>query len=108
MILKPGAKLWLVPFMHYAACEVTVATVGRKWVTLEGHYARFDIETGQQDGKKHASPGRVYASREEYEREEARRAAWTQFRRAIEIRYYPSNEATIENIEKAKGLLGLI
>jgi hypothetical protein len=61
-----GQKLF-VSVRYREALYMTVTKVGRKWLELEGGVWRADRETLEIDGKGYTSPGRAYASREEFE-----------------------------------------
>ncbi len=62
--------------------ELSVKKVGRKWIHLTGGY-RFD-ESMSLDGAGHSSPGRVYLSRDDYERKVREDAEWAELRAAVE------------------------
>lgn len=101
----PGQTLWYVPnwiSAYNQPREVTVDAVGSKWVKC-GTF-RFDRESGSVDGGRDSSPGRVYASREEYERIVSVQAAWSDFVKSLSAWFVPSG-MTIEKIETAKVLL---
>jgi hypothetical protein len=79
-----GQKLWFVGSkINPRQYEIEVTKVGRLWATLgdDGRY-RCDA-SGQVDGGHYASPGRCYVSREAYELEQARSAAWLKFKRMV-------------------------
>lgn len=100
-----GQRLWYVPkwvSAYNQPKEVTVDAVGRKWVACG--QIRFDKESGSVDGGRNSSPGRVYASREEYERIVAIQAAWSDFVKSLSAWFVPSG-MTIEKIEAAKAIL---
>lgn len=105
MKYEVGQKLWYVPnrtSAHLRPREVTVESIGRKWVTCGR--MRFDKETGIVDGGSYSSPGRVYASREEYERIVITEAAWSDFVNSLSIWRLPGG-VTVEKIKAAKALL---
>ena len=58
--------------------ENKIATIGKKYFTLEGyvgyHNIRFHIDTLKHDSKNSSSEYQVWLSREEYEAEAARKA----------------------------------
>ena len=58
--------------------EAQITAVGRKWITI-GHN-RFNAETLRLDGGKYLSPGRVWASRSDFEADQARNQAWGELR----------------------------
>lgn len=65
-----GQKLWLVTDNYLIGnLEVTVTRVGRKWAHIDWRRERFNIETGWIDGGLYSSPGKVYYSEQQYERE---------------------------------------
>lgn len=105
MKYEVGQKLWYVPSRvsaHLQPREVTVESISRKWVTCGR--MRFDKETGIVDGGFYSSPGRMYASREEYERIVIVKAAWAAFVNLLSVWRVPPG-VTVEKIEAAKALL---
>lgn len=61
--------------------EAQITAVGRKWITI-GHN-RFNAETLLLDGGKYPSPGRVWASRSEFEAAQVRNQAWAELRQLL-------------------------
>ena len=106
MKYEVGQKLWYVPnrtSAHLQPRETIVKSIGRKWV--ECGLVRFDKNTGAVDGGTlYSSPGRVYASREEYERIVIVEAAWAAFVKSLSVWRVPPG-VTVEKIEQAKALL---
>ena len=108
-MLQVGQKLWYVPHRHHRRgepYEVEVTKVGRKWATVgEGwRQERIDLETMQADGKGYSSPGTCYLSREHYETEQERLAAWSQLTKALQYSRCPAG-VTTEGIKQAMQLL---
>ena len=59
-----------------------ITKVGRKWITLEDadrYPTRFDAKTHRIDGGQYSSPGRVYASKEEYRETTEKQDLWRNF-----------------------------
>lgn len=105
MKYEVGQKLWYVPnwiSAYNQPREVTVDAVGSKWVKCDT--LRFDRESGSVDGGRDSSPGRVYASREEYGRILGIQAAWSDFVKSLSVRFVPPG-LTVEKIETVKALL---
>ena len=88
MSVTVGQKLWFVPSSRIGnAREVTVLKVGRLWAYLSDMTvsdARMDIHTLCLDGRGYASPGKCYASREEYERIIGVSTLWNAFIRRVQ------------------------
>lgn len=100
-----GQRLWYVPnwiSAYNQPREVTVDAVGSKWVKCDAF--RFDRESGSVDGGRDSSRGRVYASREEYERIVAIQAAWSNFVKSLSVWSVPPG-LTVEKIETVKSIL---
>lgn len=105
MKYEVGQILWYVPnwiSAYNQPREVTVDAVGSKWVKCDT--LRFDRESGSVDGGRDSSRGRVYASREEYERILAVQVAWSTFVKSLSVWSVPPG-LTVEKIEAAKALL---
>ena len=85
MNLKVGDRLFLVPYSRVdcrAKTEwVTVATIGREWVTVAASHTRqwrfrkSDPEM-RLDWNGYSSPGRCYASEEAYKAEKENQKKW--------------------------------
>jgi hypothetical protein len=71
--------------------EATVSKIGRKWFELEGHGRiaghRFDIESGQNDGRGYISDYAVYQSWQEIRDEQERYQLRVYMRKTFD---YPS------------------
>lgn len=79
MDLAVGQELWMVPSdARYVerSMLVKVCKVGRKWAELENYNGRVSIESGWIDGGKFSSPGRCWPSKEAWDLEQRRLAAW--------------------------------
>src|SRR5688572_12649095 len=79
----------------------SVTKVGRKWVHLTGGY-RFD-ESMTLDGSGYSSPGRVYLSREDYERKVREDTEWSDLRAAVES--HKRRDYTAEQVHSALAAL---
>lgn len=105
MKLTVGQKLCFVPNRKYMSPRfVTVAKIGRKWVTAaENSTLRFDKDTMQADGYW---TGSAYQSYEHYEETKAITQAWTDF--CDKMKWYNQPDGvTVEKIAEARKLLGL-
>lgn len=105
---KVGQRLWLVPTFRYEGDprEVVVASVGRKWATLEGLYPSRRIDNdGRVDGRGYSSPGRCYESREQYEAERDLAACWDDTVRRIGSRV--PDGMTMDRVQQVRALVGL-
>jgi hypothetical protein len=74
--------------------------MGRKWATLSDNAGRFDVLTGDLDGGKYSSPGRVYPSRAVYEQEKALQEAWNKLQDRVYRSYHPPKSLTLEDIQQ--------
>jgi len=62
--------------------EEAIVKVGKKWVYLRGN-CRFDMKTGEIDGRGFSSPGRVYLTAREYKVDVEKAALWRKIRDTI-------------------------
>lgn len=94
-MFEVGQKLWFVRSERRSGepREVTVQKVGRVWAKLSNGL-RCDA-TGKVDGGNYTSPGHCHLSREDYELEQSRLAAWWTFKRNLERKQMPES-LTIE------------
>lgn len=71
--------------------DVTVARVGRKWVTIATASGfspwRFDPEEMEIDGGDYASPGNVYWNRFAFDQAQEKRALWTELQTMMRDNY---------------------
>lgn len=83
--MKPGDKLWRVPNgrHHGVEKEVTVVSVGRKWVKLDNG-ERCDMQDGTVDGGQYSPPAVCWADRGTYEVMKVRAEAWWRFRELVD------------------------
>lgn len=102
-----GQVLWYVPFKGYgrgSPGEVTVKSVGRKWVTLSDN-DRFDANTMLVDGRGYSSPGRLWLSKEEQEAHADLHNAWRAMRKHFDGLSYAPEGVTLNDIQQARKLL---
>jgi hypothetical protein len=95
-----GQTLFFVPSYSrdaHLAREVTVTKVGRMWSELSNGY-RIGNEDWIADGGGYSSPGRCYASREEYEHELARQQYWESIVRSISDTWRCPEHLTIDGL----------
>lgn len=105
MELAVGQKLWFVPNRKRSnAREVTIAKIGRKWITTtEDDAMRLDVKTLQADGYW---TGCAYLSQQHYEESEAIKKAWSDL--CDKMKWYNQPDGiTVEEITEARNLLGL-
>ena len=100
---RAGETLFVV-FQHSEPREMTVESVGRKWVTLDDERYRFARGSRQLDGKGYSSPGTVYDSRQQYDAELERRKLWLRLRELTQ-RSAPDHLDNTQ-LEQALKLLG--
>lgn len=103
--LSVGQTLWWVSAERVPRTrEVTVLKVGRKWAELDNN-KRIDIQTWVADGGQFSPPGACYASRAEYEQEQALANAWFKFRQDVQLQSASVEGVTVEDIQRARELL---
>jgi hypothetical protein len=74
-----GQTLWYVP-NRGQPFEVTIANVGRKWLTIDlRRPMRVDKTTLNADGGQYSSPGTCYLSESAYRDERELSKAWDDF-----------------------------
>lgn len=120
-MMTVGQKLYFVPRDRRVGSPRTVEVIhiGRKWATLNGEnatnngsftwtFGRCDKVTGIVDGKGYSSPGTCWVSREAYESDNLRLAAWEWLRASLQARARPPRpDVTIDDIHAAAKLLGI-
>lgn len=106
--LQQGQSLYFVgtSAFHKRQGTVTVESVGRKWANITGTYiGRIDIVTLQADSGGYASPGRCYASRQDWLDAEAPRLAWRQLVNGLSTGR--PEAVSLADIQQAAKLLGV-
>ncbi len=83
MKFEIGQTLWFVKNFSKGKLgdEVVVEKVGRVWVTLSNRM-RCDFD-GVVDGGNYSSPGRIWESKEIYDKEIEQKLSWDHFKEAI-------------------------
>ena len=80
--------------------DCKVAKVGRVWATLENG-ERFDMVGGRLDGKGYASPGRVWESSEEFDRQRLLLWAWGEFLdKVASFRHHPPGSVSFNRLRQ--------
>jgi hypothetical protein len=104
---KVGQELWFASSKKYrSSCMVTIIAVGRKWLKLHNGL-RADKVTFEVDGGQYLSPGKLYATKEEWDAKCERGKAWGELWQKItdmSVRR-PPLFATAEAIRAADRLL---
>lgn len=102
-----GQTLWWVGMQNYCKgeCEVTVAKVGRKWITLSNSY-RVDRETMWADGGKYVAPGRCFENEAAWRSEQECRDVWRRFAESIRNRWDAPAGIDVDRIRRAAMALG--
>lgn len=111
--MKPGDKLWRVPAnvnRNGPGEEVTVVSVGRKWVVLDsGGYKpeRCLIEehpTGGHpvDGGQYTSPATCYPDRAAYESKRTLGLCWRAFATLVDGYHVPPPGVDVETIRRVR------
>ena len=104
--MKIGDTLYYVPVSQWQqARELVVTKVGRVWAEVSGTGPRVQWRTLEMD-EYGSRGGRYYLSREAYEAEQARSAAWAALRKGMD-RWSVPDGVTIADIEQAMALLKL-
>ena len=109
MNLALGQTLFFVPYRGVVGgrgtpSEVTVTSIGRRWIGIRGNQ-RIDRITLEVDGGIYSSPGRCYFSRADWEAEDAADEAWSALRQHL-LRSRPAG-ITVDAIKAVGCLLGL-
>lgn len=102
-----GQELWFVPSdrrLMDNAYAVTVKKVGRKWAEISNH-ERIEIDTLIADGKGYLPSGRCWLSKQDWEAEQNRRAAWDELRRFVERQHGAPDHLTEIAIRQAIALI---
>jgi hypothetical protein len=109
--LKPGDKLFFEGSHNYNGAgtlrEVTIASIGRKWINFDGREARADKETLWADGGEYSSSGRYWRSEAEWKDHGERCLVWGRFSKIMYNRLYGTPKASTEAIRQAAALLGV-
>lgn len=101
-----GQKLWYVPTDgRDKPHEITVGKVGRRWAET-GYRLRIDVETLEADGGKYSSPGRCWITREAWQAEQSRQAAWSDLKEKMNRSWSAPDGVSIDAIHKARAFLG--
>ena len=101
--LAPGQTVFVSHDYNRAGpFKSRVEKVGRKWVHLAGQQ-RAALGSRAVDGG-----GRLWLSLEEYHAEQARQAAWTDFKRDVDRLWRAPAGVTPEAIHAARAWLGLV
>jgi hypothetical protein len=104
---KVGQQFWFASNKHYRESSVvTVLAVGRKWLMLDNGL-RANKVTLEADGGEYSSPGRLVASKEEWDAKCEREKAWNNLWKKITdiSARRPPHFATAEAIRAAERLL---
>lgn len=103
---KVGQTLWYYP-SHYAnsrkGFEVTVESVGRKWVRLSSGM-RVEKSSRVVDGGEYSSPGELWLDEEEHQKHQELSSTWRAFLAGMSWHQLPKG-LTLEKIEAMKKLL---
>lgn len=101
-----GDKFWYVPRNIWAPQrEVTVASVGRKWI----HFycsMRAEIDTLEVDGGEYSPPGSLFESEADYKEYVRLRLAWADFKLSIDRAYHCPPSMTVEKIAQMTAMIG--
>jgi hypothetical protein len=82
-----------------------IIKIGRRWITIDSGFRndRFDSETNRLDGGQYASPGKIYATEEEYLETTGLRTEWAELRASLP--YVPPDHISREDLRKIKTIL---
>lgn len=102
---KVGDKLWFQSHVRYKnSREVTVITVGRKWITLDNGF-RINRETWTIDCGGYIAPGKMYRTQEEADAQIARTQRWVSIFRYICDRYNRPEHITDDDLATLERVL---
>jgi hypothetical protein len=107
MKLEENQKLWFVGHGNHARKrgEVTVKSIGRKWAHVTGVFTgRIAVDTRVADAAGFNSPGRCYASVDDWIAQEGQKHAWRSLRSQMPLPC-PKN-LSYDDIVAAGKLLG--
>lgn len=105
--LRKRLMVWFQSSVVYQPSEpVRVMELDTYWAVLSNGY-RCNRYTGEVDGKGERSPGTVYASKEDYERELLLLNAWRKLQRDIANKKFLKEDLTRRNILQVRRLLNL-
>ena len=103
--LKVGDKLWFKAMVGWRRDEeVTVERVGRKWLHISNG-DRCDRETLLADGRGYSPPGKLWQSKDEYDRHANRLDRWSEFQRKVTGLYSPPEHVSIADIDRMLTIL---
>lgn len=104
--MEAGDLLFFAPFdeRRHGHQNVTVRSVGRKWITLTNG-RRVDKETMRVDGGVHSSPGKCWPSKAAWEGYRALRDFYQTFRRQLESNFELPEGVTPARMVVAAGAL---
>jgi hypothetical protein len=106
MTVKLGQKLWFVPTgRSYAAREITIEKVGRRWAYFDNGSKRCDVATLVVDAHGYAAPGALFESEEIYKANISREIAFSSLRQRLG--YRPEQGVSEQDIRQAARLLGI-
>ena len=111
--LAVGDELFLVDHIGRAVRKgpVIVTKVGRKWASIvDKADARFErprinLDNWICDGGNYTSPGRCYASQEEYEAEQRLSLGWNELQKRMRDQWSRPPHITIEDIATMSRIL---
>lgn len=109
--IETGTKLWFVPENTRRGGdprELTVAKVGRVWLTTEDPLRRVTRVHGESllaDGGGYTSPGRCYRSREDYEAWLETWRTWCDLRHKVDRKLSMPEGLSAQRVRLALGLL---
>lgn len=97
-------KRWAKEGVH-----VTVTKVARRWITVDrGWDNKFDRTTGLSDGHGYTPAYEAWHTQEEQEAAESTENAWKELRESVGRAYSVPDGMTVEKIQQARELLGLV
>ena len=99
--------VWYVPSRNGNPRAVTVEKVGRKWVTFKEIEGRTAIGSTEVEIQGFGRVGILYPSREVWAEKRLLEAAWSDVQRDLCRKTARPAGVTLEDINAARGLLGL-
>jgi hypothetical protein len=101
--LKPGDTLYLPAGGRNSEATLTVKKVGRKWITTDESWERFDVTSlrGEQYGTQ------LYVSKEAYDEQLKLSIAWSVIRKFVDRAYRKPPHVTLDVLNQVAELLGV-
>ncbi len=105
--LEAGQVVWFQSSLSYIPSEsVKVTSVGRLWAHLDSGF-RCNRYTGEVDGGAYVSPGTVYVSRAEYDKEQVLYQMWRRLQKDMLAKRFLREDVSRRDLLQVRRLLRL-